>query len=71
MPRLPYDPHREDSESVTLSKEVPMGQDARMSPWGVEQDPSQSLHNEGAIDYTNSEQLVPGQTNYQPHRYVI
>lgn len=71
MPRLPYDPHREDSESLLLSKEVSMAQDERMSPWGGEHDPSQSLHSEGGMDYTNSEQLVPGQVNYQPQRYVI
>ncbi|XP_058270969.1 T-box-containing protein TBX6L-like [Hemibagrus wyckioides] len=68
VPRLPYDPHREDSETLMLSKEVPMAQDEQMSPWGGEQDPGQSLHSEGAMDYTNSEQLVPGQINYQSHR---
>lgn len=47
-----------------------MVQDERMSPWGGEQDPGQSLHNEGNMDYTNSEQLVPGQANYQPNKYV-
>ncbi|KAF5903701.1 T-box-containing protein TBX6L-like, partial [Clarias magur] len=66
VPRLPYDPHREDSENIMLSKEVQMAQDEHMSPWAGEQDPGQSLHSEGAMDYTNSEQLVPGQTNYQP-----
>lgn len=54
-----------------LSKEVPMTQDEHMSPWGPEQDHGQSLHSEGAMDYTNSEQLVPGQANYQPQRYVM
>ncbi|XP_046723962.1 T-box-containing protein TBX6L-like isoform X2 [Silurus meridionalis] len=68
VPRLPYDPHREDSESLMLSKEVPMAQDEQMSPWGGEQDPGQSLQSEGAMDYTNSEQLVPGQANYQLHK---
>lgn len=71
VPRLPYDPHREDSESLILSKEVPMAQDEHLSPWGGEQDPGQSQHSEGATDYTNSEQLVPGQANYQPNRYFI
>ncbi|XP_047661698.1 T-box-containing protein TBX6L-like isoform X2 [Tachysurus fulvidraco] len=66
VPRLPYDPHREDSETLTLSKEVPMAQDEHMSPWGGEQEPGQN-HSEGAMDYTNSEQLVPGQANYQLH----
>ncbi|KAI4893196.1 hypothetical protein NFI96_018511, partial [Prochilodus magdalenae] len=68
LPRLPYDPHREESEGLLLSKEVPMAQDEDMSPWGGEQDPTHSLHSEGAMDYSNSEQLVPGQASYQPHR---
>ncbi|XP_060791957.1 T-box protein VegT-B-like isoform X1 [Neoarius graeffei] len=68
VPRLPYDPQREDSESLILSKEAPIAQDEHMSPWGGEQEPGQSQHSEGATDYTNSEQLVPGQANYQPNR---
>ncbi|XP_022522257.1 T-box-containing protein TBX6L [Astyanax mexicanus] len=68
MPRLPYDPHRDESEGMMLSKDLPMAQDEHMSPWGGEQDPAQSLHSEGVMDYTNSEQLVPGQASYQPHR---
>ncbi|KAF4077532.1 hypothetical protein AMELA_G00209120 [Ameiurus melas] len=69
VPRLPYDPHREDSESLMLSKEVPMAQDEQVSPRGGEKDPGHGLQTEGgAMDYTNSEQLVPGQANYQPHR---
>ncbi|KAL7854141.1 hypothetical protein AOLI_G00209850 [Acnodon oligacanthus] len=67
LPRLPYDPHREESEGLLLSKEVPMAQDGNMSPWGGEQDPAHSLQSEGAMDYSNSEQLVPGQASYQPH----
>ncbi|XP_017568898.1 T-box-containing protein TBX6L-like [Pygocentrus nattereri] len=67
LPRLPYDPHREESEGLLLSKEVPMAQDGNMSPWEGEQDPAHSLHSEGAMDYSNSEQLVPGQASYQPH----
>ena len=47
-----------------------MAQDEDMSPWGGEQDPTHSLHSEGAMDYSNSEQLVPGQASYLPHRYV-
>uniref|UniRef100_A0A8B9GP60 T-box domain-containing protein n=1 Tax=Astyanax mexicanus TaxID=7994 RepID=A0A8B9GP60_ASTMX len=56
------------SEGMMLSKDLPMAQDEHMSPWGGEQDPAQSLHSEGVMDYTNSEQLVPGQASYQPHR---
>lgn len=56
---------------MMLSKEVPMAQDEHMSPWGGKQDHGQGLHSEGAMDYTNSEQLVPGQANYQLHRYVF
>ncbi|XP_066501753.1 T-box-containing protein TBX6L-like [Hoplias malabaricus] len=66
--RLPYDPRREETEGLLVSKEVPMVQDERMSPWGAEQDSAQGLHSEGAMDYSSSEQLVPGQANYQPNR---
>ncbi|XP_062868009.1 T-box-containing protein TBX6L-like [Trichomycterus rosablanca] len=65
IPRLPYDPRRDDSDTMLLPKNA---QDEHMSPWGGEQDPGQNLHGEGSMDYSNSEQLVPGQASYQPHR---
>ncbi|TSL04250.1 T-box-containing protein TBX6L [Bagarius yarrelli] len=69
VPRLPYDPHRKDPDTLMLSNMTKeMAQDSHMSPWEEVQDPGQSLHNEGVMDYTNSEQLVPGQSNYQSHR---
>uniref|UniRef100_A0A4W4G1M5 T-box domain-containing protein n=1 Tax=Electrophorus electricus TaxID=8005 RepID=A0A4W4G1M5_ELEEL len=55
-----------ESEGLLFNKEVLMAQDEHMSPWEGEQDPVQSLHSEETMEYRNSEQLVPGQTSYQP-----
>ncbi|KAL2099768.1 hypothetical protein ACEWY4_004162 [Coilia grayii] len=68
FPRLPYDPQREDDEVPLAFKQGPGPQDEHMSPWDSEQDPSHSLHGDAPMDFSSSEQLVPGQTTYHPFR---
>ncbi|XP_076836362.1 T-box protein VegT-like [Brachyhypopomus gauderio] len=65
MPRLPYDPHREEPEGLLLPKKVMMAQHDHIPPWGREQETLQSLHSEETMEYSTSEQLVPGQACYQ------
>lgn len=44
-------------------------QDEHMSPWDSEQDPSHGLHGDAPMDFSSSEQLVPGQATYPLYRY--
>ncbi|XP_030625711.1 T-box-containing protein TBX6L-like [Chanos chanos] len=66
FPRLPYDPQREEQDALMGTKEELVPQDEHMSPWGGEQD--QNLHNETAMDFCSSEQMVPGQVTYHFYR---
>ncbi|XP_062410875.1 T-box-containing protein TBX6L-like [Sardina pilchardus] len=68
FPRLPYDPQREDDEVPMGHKHGPGPQDDHMSPWDSEQDPSHSLHGDAPMDFSSSEQLVPGQATYHLYR---
>jgi len=69
FPRLPYDPQRDDDEVPLGLKQGPPGpQDEHMSPWDSEQDPCHSLHGDPTMDFSSSEQMVPGQATYTPFR---
>uniref|UniRef100_A0AAY3ZW08 T-box domain-containing protein n=1 Tax=Denticeps clupeoides TaxID=299321 RepID=A0AAY3ZW08_9TELE len=67
-PRLPYDPQREDEEVPVVDKQGLGSQDDHMSPWDMEQDPTQGLHGDAGMDFSSSEQMVPGQASYPSFR---
>ncbi|XP_063067183.1 T-box-containing protein TBX6L-like [Engraulis encrasicolus] len=69
FPRLPYDPQRDDDEVPMGLKQGPPGpQDEHMSPWDSEQEPCHSLHGDAIMDFSSSEQMVPGQATYTSFR---